>query len=78
MPLAKVVFAIPSIWQSWSRYRVQSWTPTSPSTMFEALWRLCESCFQKYMVRQWLLVQYVYIRRTSSYCKRSWKHKAQT
>jgi len=30
----KVVFAEPSVRQIWSRNRVQSWTPTSPSMMF--------------------------------------------
>ena len=37
----------------------------------EVLWQLCESCFQKYVTQQQLLVQYVNVRRTSCCCKRS-------
>jgi len=69
---AKVVFAV-------DRFEVEA---EYKAELLQALkWCLevlRRLCFQKYMAQRWLLVQYVYIRRTSSCCKRSWKHTAHT
>jgi len=55
MPLAEVVFAESSVREIWSRNRAKGWLLQALQWCLEVLWRLCESCFQKYMARRWLL-----------------------
>ena len=75
MPLAEVVFAEPSF-EVETEYKVE--LLQALQWCLEVLRWLCESCFQKYTAWRRLLVQYVYIRRNSSCCKRSWKRTAHT
>jgi len=76
MLLAKVVFAITSIWQIWSRYRVQSWTPTSPSTMFGSstvtLWILLSKVYGVMITTSTVRIY----KKDFQVLQRSWKHKA--
>ena len=77
MPLAKFVFAIPSVWQIWSRSRVQSWTVWKfygdfVNPAFESIWPDDDYQYSKFTYNKVLKAQGI------KYAIVSWRSFTQT